>query len=231
MTQESRRMTFVLITLAMVIGFNVVGAVTAAGWRLASGSTALTLAVMIGWKLRFRDPVVGRWLMIGFIAGWLEIATDAWLVASTGTLVYPSGEPKVWDSPLYMPFAWMIVLTQMGVMATWLAQRLTLARASLVTGLLGGLSIPLYEMMAHYAGYWSYIKTPMLLHAPVYIVISEFLLSLPLAWVALKAKGSAWAGVIVLGVLVGLLMIPSVMVAWWLVGPCEGAVFQFHCKG
>lgn len=231
MTPQSRRMTFVLITLVMVIGFNMLGALTGAGWRLAAGSTALTVAVMLMWQLRFRDPIFGRWLIIGFVAGWLEIATDAWLVAFTGTLVYPPGEPKVWDSPLYMPFAWMIVLTQMGVVASWLAERISLVRATLVTGLMGGMSIPLYEMMAHYAGYWSYVKTPMLLHAPLYIVVSEFLLSLPLAWVALAARKAAWPWSALLGVLVGLLMIPAVMVAWWLVGPCDAAVFQFQCKG
>lgn len=222
-------MRFVLVAMGLVAGANLVGALTHAGPRFALVSTAINFLVMVAWTARWRDPVLARWLLIGFVAGWLEIVTDAWLVAKTTTLVYPPDEPKVWASPLYMPIAWTLVLAQLGVLGGWLARRFPLPKATLLCALLGGSMIPLYEQMAHSAGYWSYRQTPMLMNAPLYIIVSEFLLSLPLVWmygVAVKQPRRVSA---LLGVAAGLWMLPSVQVAWWLVGPCQGALIQFRC--
>ena len=38
------------------------------------------------------------------------------------------------------------------------------------------------------------------------------------------------AGCSLLGLVAGLWMIPSVMIAWWMVGPCKGAWIQFACS-
>lgn len=227
---DGARLRFVLATIALVAGSNVVGAWTQAGPRFALASTAFTTAVMVGWTAWRRDPVLARWLVIGLVAGWLEIATDAWLVASTGTLHYPPDEPMVWDSPLYMPFAWTLVLAQLGIVGGWLSQRMSMLRASLLCALLGGISIPLYEHLAHDARYWSYSDTPMLMNAPLYIIVSEFLLSLPLVWIHRQAVARRWPWSIALGLGLGLWMLPSVVLAWWLVGPCSGAWIQFACR-
>lgn len=228
--EDTTRIRFIVATMALVAGNNIYGALTVAGPRFAFASTAFTLVVMIAWAAYKRDPMLARWLVIGFIAGWLEIATDAWLVANTDTLVYPKNEPMVWDSPLYMPFAWTIVLAQIGIVGGWLAQRMPVARATLLCALLGGSSIPLYEHLAHDAHYWSYVNTPMIFNAPLYIIVSEFLLSLPLVWIHRQAMARGWPWSIGLGALAGLWMIPSVMIAWWLVGPCKGALIQFSCR-
>lgn len=226
---DTARLRFVLATIAGVAGCNLYGALTQAGPRFAAASTLFTLGVLLAWTASRRDPVLGRWLLIGFVAGWLEIATDAWLVAHTGTLVYPPGEPMVWDSPLYMPLAWTIVLAQIGVVGGWLLQRLSMLQATLLCALLGGSSIPLYEHLAYHARYWWYVDTPMIFHAPLYIIVSEFLLSLPLVWMHRQAMRRTWPWSIGLGVLAGLWMIPSVLVAWRLVGPCHGAWIAFAC--
>jgi len=223
-------MRFVLGAMALVAASNIAGALTQAGPRFAFASTVFTLVVMLAWTALRRDPVLARWLLLGFVAGWLEIATDAWLVANTSTLVYPQGEPMAWDSPLYMPLAWTIVLAQLGVVGGWLAKRMSLARATLVCALLGGSMIPLYEHLAHDAGYWWYRQTPMLMNAPLYIIVSEFLLSLPLVWMYGVALARPRRFSALLGAAAGLWMIPSVLVAWWLVGPCQGAWIQFSCR-
>ena len=229
MTAESARIRFVLLAMGMVVASNVAGALTHAGPRFALASTAVTLAVMVGWTARRRDPVLARWLLLGLVAGWMEILTDAWLVQATGTLVYPPGEPMVLDSPLYMPFAWTLVLAQLGVLGGWLAQRLGAMRATLLVAVLGGSMIPLYEHLARDAGYWWYRDTPMLLNAPLYIIASEFLLSLPLVWLGSVAVRRPWGWSAALGIVAGLWMIPSVMIGWRLVGPCSGALVQFAC--
>lgn len=227
---ERGRMRFVLAAMALVAGCNTFGALTQAGPRFALASTVFTLVVMIAWTAWRRDGVLARWLVLGSVAGWLEIITDAWLVRSTGTLVYPPGEPMVWDSPLYMPLAWTIVLAQLGVVGGWLAVRMPLWKATLACALLGGSMIPLYEHLAHDAGYWWYRDTPMVWNAPLYVIVSEFLLALPLVWMHGAALRRPWPFSAWLGLAAGLWMIPSVLLAWRLVGPCTGAWLPvFRC--
>lgn len=229
MNDQRLRMRFILVAIGLVALSNTVGALTRAGPGFALLSTAFTFSVMVAWTAWRRDPVLARWLVIGLVAGWVELLTDAWLVRSTATLVYPQQPPMVWDSPLYMPFAWALVVSQLGVVGGWLAQRMSLVRASLACGLLGGAMIPLYELLAHHANYWTYIDTPMVLHAPLYIIVAEFILVLPLVWLDRLALRRPLRTSAVLGVVEGLWMLPSVMVAWWLVGPCRGALIQFSC--
>jgi len=222
-------MRFVLLAMGLVAGSNILGAVTRAGPRFALVSTLFTFLVMLAWTAWKRDSVLARWLVIGFVAGWLEIVADAWLVARTTSLVYPAGEPMVWRSPLYMPFAWTIVLAQLGIIAGWLGKRLSVLQASVACALLGGSMIPLYEHLAHDAGYWWYRDTPMVWNAPLYIIVAEFLLSLPLVWMYRHAQHRSRRYSAFLGVVAGLWMMPSVVIAWWLVGPCDGAWIQFRC--
>ncbi|MFY7857358.1 MAG: DUF6989 domain-containing protein [Rubrivivax sp.] len=226
---EPARLRFVLVCMALVLGANVLGALTAAGPRFALASTFFTVVVMVGGTLWRRDAVLARWLVIGFVAGWIEIATDAWLVGHTGTLVYPPGEPMVWDSPLYMPFAWMLVLAQLGAIGGVLLNRWGILRATAATALLGGVSIPLYEHLAKGAGYWWYQDTPMLFSAPLYVILSEALIALPLVWVHRHAVSRPGSHSLGLGLAVGLWMLPCVGIAWVLVGPCMGAWLPVHC--
>ncbi|QJW84429.1 hypothetical protein HK414_13645 [Ramlibacter terrae] len=120
LNDDPLRIRFILVAMGLVVASNVTGALTHAGPRFALASTMFTFAVMVGWTAWRRDPVLARWLLPGFIAGWLEILTDAWLVRYTASLLYPPDEPMVLDSPLYMPFAWTLVLAQLGVLgAGW----------------------------------------------------------------------------------------------------------------
>jgi hypothetical protein len=229
MNDELARLRFVLLAIALVLASNVTGALTRAGPAFALGSTALTFVLMLAWTAYRRDPVLARWLTLGFVAGWVEIVTDAWIVRSTQTLAYPAGEPMVWESPLYMPFAWTIVLAQLGIVGGWLSNRMSLAKATVVCALLGGLMIPFYELLAHHANYWKYTQTPMLWKAPLYIILSEFLLALPLVWMYRVGQGRSHGVTIALGLAAGVWMLPSVAFAWLVLGPCEGAWIQFSC--
>lgn len=229
MNDDRQRFRFILFAMTLVMGSNVYGAITSAGPTFALWSTGFTFLVMLAWTAVRRDPVLARWLTLGFVAGWIEIGTDAWIVRVTESLAYPSGEPMVWDSPLYMPFAWTIVLAQLGVLGGWLADRMSLTKATIVCALLGGLMIPLYELLAHYANYWKYTQTPMLLRAPLYIILAEFLLALPLVWMYRMQAGRPHAVSVALGVAAGAWMLPCVAFAWVVLGPCEGAWIQFSC--
>lgn len=229
MTEDQIRIRFTLVAMGMVLASNFTGWLLKAGPMFALWSTAFTLTVMVGWTAWRRDPVLARWLLLGLVGGWVELLTDAWLVRSTHTLFYPENEPMVLDSPLYMPFAWTLVLAQLGIVGRWLAQRMSLVKASVATALLGGSMIPLYEHLADGAGYWWYADTPMVMDAPYYIIVSEFLLALPLVWLGTVAEARRWRFSAVLGLVAGLWMTPSVWIAWQLVGPCQGALIQLRC--
>jgi hypothetical protein len=85
-----------------------------------------------------------------------------------------------------------------------LSQRWSLPLASLGIGLIGALTIPLYEEWAKGAGWWFYRNTRMLSNAPWYIIGGEFLivLTLPLMIRAAEKARPGWS--IALGVLQGL---------------------------
>ncbi len=168
--------------------------------------------------------------IFGVAAGFTELIADWWLVNRTGSLVYAPGEPMLVASPMYMPFAWALVMMQLGVVAHWLRENFSVAKAALIAGLIGGVNIPLYESLARAADWWIYQKTPMLLGAPYYIILGEVLIVVPLVWLAdwLVRMGPVKGGII-LGIVEGLVILVAYMIAWWLVGPCQGAVIQFTC--
>jgi hypothetical protein len=207
------RFRFVVFTMVLLVVLNTLAAVTplrVLGWRAVTFNSALILLLDVLFAWRHRDREIAGWLLFGIIAGVIELGTDWWLVAKTHTLTYPSGEPMLWASPAYMPFAWAMILTQVGVVGAWLARRHGLAVATIATALIGGVNIPLYEHLAKGANWWAYHDTPMLFDAPYYVIAAEFLLALPLPWMARRVVTGSVGPAIVLGVVEGLWMYPSV---------------------
>ena len=120
---DSRRLAFVLLALVLGLAWTYVSALIGAGAVTAYFIVAIEYGLYLVYLTRSRDPVFARLLLIGLIAGGLELATDAWLVDGTGTLVYPPDGPFLWRSPLYMPVAWGSTILQLGTIAHWASQR------------------------------------------------------------------------------------------------------------
>ncbi|GAB3653920.1 hypothetical protein GCM10027594_27870 [Hymenobacter agri] len=95
------------------------GWVTAARWSYGFFTAYALYAVLA------RDWLVARLLGFALVAGLAELVADAYLVESTHTLLYPRPEAMLWDSPLYMPFSWAVVLIQIGYLGWLLLGRLT----------------------------------------------------------------------------------------------------------
>lgn len=113
-----------------------------------------------------------------------------------------------WASPLFMPFAWQVLVAHIAVFVEaasgWrVGPRLVFAVA------LGAAYVPLGEELSIRAGFWLYRHVPMLSHVPAYIVAGETLLAvtivllLPLLarqrWLVTAAAGLAscaalWTG-------------------------------------
>jgi len=229
MYDEARRIRFALSTMALLLALNGVSAIYALGWRAITFNVGVVLVLDCIYILRYRDAQVGRWLLLGFAAGGVELLTDWWLVG-TQTLVYPPDKPQIWASPAYMPFAWAVVLVQLGIVGDWLRPRQGWLAATLLTALIAGINIPIYEHLAKDAQYWFYQLTPMFLSTPYYIICAEFLLALPLVGLGAIAARLRPRWSLSLGVIEGLWMFPVVLFAFWLLGPCTGAVIQWPCR-
>jgi hypothetical protein len=179
---------------------HLVSAVLARGWLTAAVSDGLVLGYLAAILLAHPEwrPLIGRLLLFGLVAGTAELITDAAGEQVARSLVYPTGEPMLWQSPAYMPISWMVVLTVLGYLGWRLAGLLPRWQAMVLGGLAGMLIIPFYEESAWYAGWWHYTSLPRIGHTPVYVFLFEGgivailpllmhrLEQLPLGWVAAR---------------------------------------------
>jgi hypothetical protein len=165
-----------------------------------------------------KNPLILRLLIIGTLAGLLELFTDHYLVETINSLVYPNKEWMIWSSPAYMPFAWSNVLLQLSFVGVLLTSRFGLFRASLMLCLAGGMYIPMYEHLAKNAGWWWYNQnTPMVFAAPLYVIISEALISLALPGIIYYSDHNKLGKTVFLGVLEGCWIFVSAWLAFNLV--------------
>ena len=226
---DRSRLLFVLATVAFLLTANTISSIYHLGPGSIVAVTALVLAADVVWIARTGDRVVLGWLLFGTVAGFAELAADGWLVA-TGTLIYPEGEPRLFASPAYMPFAWAMVLVQFGALATWLRDRFRPLPAALLTALGAGVNIPIYEHLAKGAGWWYYIDTPLVFAAPYYVIVAEFLLAVPLVVFSSGVVRGGLSRASLLGVAEGVVMLLASILAFRLVGPCSGAWIQLPCR-
>lgn len=196
----------------------------AASLTVAPGWTGASLALLPGCvlavlvNLRPVEPWIRNLSIFGLTAGLTELATDAWLVHGTRTLVYPPDEPQIWASPVYMPIAWLGMLG-FGQSAVILAsRRLSKVGTALFAAVTLGVYIPIYEAIAASAGWWHYVRTPMLGPVPAYILLGEALLALSLPWAMDRLSRCGPAGAITLGVMQGIWIGLSYGLAYRIVG-------------
>lgn len=206
------RIRFVLLTLLLVLCCNFTSSLFGWGWRSATIITFSISSLYLAYTWRTRDLFLARVLLFSLAAGWTELLADWWLVTVTGTLVYPPGGLFVWCSPLYMPFAWTVVTTQLGCIGWWLGRRYGLFAASLLTAAIGAVNIPLYEQWARNAGWWHYRKASMLGYTPWYIIAGEFLIAFSLPAAMNFVVKQRWQVGAVAGVMQGL----WIWAAYWL---------------
>ena len=167
------RTYFILLTLALVLGIGIVSDRYRLGWQSAAWLAYGTFTVMGLFAWLYADVFLRKLLLFGLIAGFGELLADWWLVDSTGTLIYPNDEPMLIRSPLYMPFAWAVILVQIGYLS-WLVSTIKSMRLAVLTAALMGLSIiPLMEHWAKDAGWWYYVNCRLFGSAPLYIITGE----------------------------------------------------------
>jgi hypothetical protein len=218
MPTHTTRSRFVVLTLIFVLAWNFTSSLVGWGWSTAT-VISIVMPLIYLWYVRCcHDLLLGRILLFGLATGWTELLADHWLVDTTATLFYLPGGPFVWNSPLYMPFAWMIVVTQLGYFGWWMAKRWGVAIASLLIALFGAVNIPLYEQWAKNAGWWYYRNTPLLGNTPWYIIGGEFLITLSLPAAIMFLEKRHWSLSICAGICQGLWIWVSYVIAFRLLG-------------
>lgn len=111
--------------------------------------------------------------LIGLVAGFVELIADYFLVSITGTLHYTTILPSLVNSPIYMPFIWSIVITQLGYISQWVYRKCGEKSAVVIPSLLSMGLIGIYEALAFNIGVWEYTNTVMINHAPYFIILGE----------------------------------------------------------
>jgi hypothetical protein len=216
---EKQRLYFVLGTMLLSLACSAVSALFELG-PVAAWVSTLVLGLAMGvYAGVTRDVFFSRLLVFGLVVGFGELSSDYFGVVTTGTLVYPRVGPFLLVSPAYMPVAWMIIMVQLGTLADLATQKWGLPWSTLGLMVVGSLNIPLYETLAHRAGFWFYQDTPMLFGTtPWYVILSELLLSAALPLVMKGVSRSGLWGAVLLGVAQAAWVLLTGVLAYALVG-------------
>jgi len=202
-----------MVACHLVAAHLAVGPVTAALSAALASGYLLALLPRPAWR-----PLVLRLMLLGLVAGMLELFTDAAGESVAHSLVYAAGGPMLWASPLYMPCSWMVVLTLLGYLGWRLRGLLPLWLAIVTTGLWGAFNIPLYEESAYYAGWWHYATAPRIGHTPLYVVLFEGLIAAALPLFTRSFPHLAWRMVVRRGIALGAWMPLAAFCSWQLLG-------------
>jgi hypothetical protein len=213
----NRRTTaFIVSTQVLQLLATVVSAWLSLGWKSAAAISFALSALYIGYALATGNRLLQRLVLFSLIAGFLELFADHYSISVTGTLVYPP-ELLIWTSPLYMPFAWVAVFSQLAYYGLLLTRWKGLMVASLLIALLGGVYIPIYEHLAADARWWYYQHTPMLFNAPYFVILAEAMLSLSVpVLVVYLVRGTFWRTVLA-AIVLGIVIYASELIAYKLV--------------
>ena len=209
--------------LTLLLACHAAAALLALGPITAALTDALALAYLAALAARRSwRPLIVRLLLLGLVAGVLELATDAAGHDFAHSLIYQPGAPQVWASPAYMPFSWMIVLAELGYLG-WrlagLAPRVPLRLAMLLAGLAGAINILFYEETAYYAGWWRYTPTRLTFgHTPAYVFFFEGLICAALPLLTRRIESRSLWGVVARGALLGAWMPVAALAAWLALG-------------
>ena len=214
---EPKRLRIVIATIVInVVAVALLVFAPWSNWRTGLVLNLFDNALLIVFILLHRDGLLAKFLIFGLVAGFAELAADAWLVDFTRTLDYSvGGGPLLWRSPVWMPFAWQIVAVQFGYLGLRLQEHLgTFGLA--VIGFLGAVNIPYYEEMARRIHWWKYSGCRMVSGTPYYIIVGEFLIAVGFALLVKKFRRGSFGLAILMGVAGGALIFVSYAVAYGL---------------
>src|SRR3954465_514010 len=110
---ERDRLRIVLATIIInVVCVGLLALVPWSSWRTGAGLNVIDNTLLLAFIIVRRDRFLANLMLFGLAVGFVELASDAWLVDVLNTLDYSNGvdgaglNPMIWRSPIWMPFAW-----------------------------------------------------------------------------------------------------------------------------
>lgn len=170
---KQKESIFILLTMAITLAITLLSAHFKTGYWSAALLAVGMYAILAVFAVVTNDLFLKQLLLFGIVAGFVELLADQWLVDSIQSLVYPANEPKLLRSPNYMPFAWAVVLIQVGYLGYLLSRKVKMIEAMLLCMVIGMVFIPVFEQCAYWAEWWYYNPCHMLLNTPWYIILAE----------------------------------------------------------
>jgi len=212
---ERRRLKVVGATI--VINIVAVALLVLAPWSDWKTGLALNLldnALLLAFVVYRADGFLGRLMLFGVVVGFVELFADAWLVIHTRTLDYSiGGGPMLWKSPVWMPFAWEVVVVQFGCLGLWLRDRFNVVGLVMI-GILGAINIPYYEEMAKRIHWWQYSGCRMISNTPYYIILGELGIAVAMALLARPVRRGSAKTAMLMGVAGGVAIFLAYAVAF-----------------
>lgn len=216
---RQKETVFIISTMLLTLCIALLSARFDWGYQSAFWLATGMFSAIAAFAFWFNDVFLKRLLLFGIAAGFTELLADAWLVYGIDSLVYPLEEAKIWASPNYMPFAWAVVLIQVGYLGWLYAQSHTIIPAMGISCLIGMLFIPAFETCAKFAEWWFYKpSSPMLFNTPIYIIVGEGLIALLLPLIYNKEMKKNYLFSFFAGILQGLWIFASYFLAYQIVG-------------
>lgn len=213
---KKRETMFVIASMVITLAIALFAAYFNWGYKSAFALAIGMYSILTLFAFVTSDVYLKKLLLLGLIAGIVELIADKWLVHDITSLVYPPNEPKIWCSPNYMPFAWAVVLVQVGYLGRIISKRDTVGSEMLLCFVIGVGFIPVFEQCAYYADWWYYNPCKMLFNTPWYIIVSEgFICSLlPLMFSYLNERN--WVFTLLMGVIEGVWIFVSYFLIYYL---------------
>jgi hypothetical protein len=176
---------------------------------------AIFCVISILW---LRDGYLLRLACFGTTAGVVELRADVWLISEVTSLSYQPTDLLLWSSPAFMPLSWGGMLLSAALFGQIMTRITTLSNATLATIIGGCACFFVAEALACYSGWWTYREGLALGPVPVFIILGEALVCIPLAWmgVILERKGLFFACAMGLGQ--GLWILASYRIALLMTG-------------
>jgi hypothetical protein len=219
---ERARMWAVCSTIVInILCVGLLASVPWSSWRTGAGLNLIDNTILLTFIVVRKDRFLARLMLFGLAVGFVELASDAWLVNVINSLDYSVGadgrgwNPMIWRSPIWMPFAWQVVAVQFGYLGLRFWERLRW-RGLLLIGLLGAINIPYYEEMAFRIHWWRYHNCAMLLHTPYAIIVGEFVIAIYLGYAARWARHGSWKTALLAGASAGAAIFIGYAIPYWL---------------
>ncbi len=168
-----KEVRFVIITLIITVAIAAISSAFELTWRSAFVLAFGIYGLLAWFAYKQNDRFLKRLLVFGLVAGVTELVADCWLVSNTGTLIYTMDEPMIACSPFYMPFAWAVLLIQIGYLGWLISLEEKMWVSIIATTIIGFAVIPLFEHWAKGAGWWYYVNCRMIGNTPWYIILAE----------------------------------------------------------